>query len=208
MALAYIDAATLLAMAIVSVVRYDVLSKDFRILSLFFVGSVINTSLQFYTSMHNINNMVLLHLYTLSEYAVLMYVMSLWQKKVIMMRAFRLSIAAFFVIWGLAKIFIEDHTRFDTFTSPLANFTITCAAVYTMVFLYRENRSTLIKNARFWIISAIIVYYSGNIVFFAFTNILLSYSAPQIMFVWSIHWFIGIITNLLYSEGFLCKRLP
>ncbi|MBS4029206.1 MAG: hypothetical protein KGZ58_11315 [Ignavibacteriales bacterium] len=204
--LAYIEGTTTIAMALVAVLRYNTLQKDMRILSVFFVLGVANQAAQLYLSFQGIQNLYLFHFYTLAEYILLMSVLSLWQKNEILKTILQYSIPIYTIVWLSAKMSLENPTLFDNFTSSLSSLIFIAVSAYTLLGVVDEaGENSVFRDPRFWILSAMLLYYSGGLVFFAMSNAILFYAKPEIIFAWSLHWGIGIMANLLYTSGYLCK---
>lgn len=168
------------------------------LLWLFVCIAVLNSASIYRLVAGSTNNMIELHIYTLLEYAFLMTILSYWQKTSAMKLYLRFSILLFALIWITAKIFLEEPTRFDSFTSSLESAVLAGASAFTLLGFLRENLESLYKQPRFWVVVAILIYFSGNLVAFALRPVII---------VWSIHSMLNIISNLCYAGGFLCLRL-
>jgi hypothetical protein len=151
-----------------------------------------------YLALNKISNLWLFHVFTPLEYGFLTLVFSCWQKKPLLRLLLRLSIPLFALICLLNKLYLEDVSRFDNFTATLESAALILISVYTLFDLYRETASALFRDPRFWIAVAVLVYFSGNLPVFAFANIIT---------LWSMHHFLNITSNILFTGGFLCHRL-
>ncbi len=205
--LAYVEGATTLGMALVAVLRFDTLQKDLKILSVFFIITVASQATQLYLALHHTNNMFMFHYYTLLEYFAIMMVISMWQRTSIMQQVFRWSIVLYTIVWLFAETKFESPEAFDNFTSSFSSLLFLAASSYTLFTVIDDNKGSLFRNPKFWILSAILMYYAGSLVFFALSNAILFYTRPEIVFAWSLHWGIGILANVFYASGYLCRDL-
>lgn len=154
--------------------------------------------LALYLAFHRLVNIWLFHLFTPLEYGFLVFVFSCWQRRRVVRLLLRLSIPLFAAVCLVNKLYLEDLGRFDNFTTTLEAAALIMISVYTLFDLYRENSSPILKNPRFWVATAVLIYFSGNFPIFAFANVLT---------VWSIHHILNITSNMLFTGGFLCCRL-
>jgi hypothetical protein len=168
-----------------------------RILLVFFAVSLLIEVIVDLLALYKINNLWLFHISTLLEYTLLILVFSYWQKKDILKLSLRLSIPLFLLIWFAAKLFLESFNQFDNFTSSMAGVILVVVSSYTLYDLSKENSVSLSRDPRFWVGSAVLIYYTGNLMLFALSNIIT---------IWAIHSILNIIANLIYSGGFLCLR--
>jgi hypothetical protein len=154
--------------------------------------------LALYLAFHRVLNIWLFHLFTPLEYGFLVFVFSCWQKRPVVRLLLRASIPLFAGLCLVNKLYLENLGRFDNFTTTLEAIALIMISVYTLFDIYRENSSPILKNPRFWVATAVLIYFSGNFPIFAFANVLT---------VWSIHHILNITSNMLFTGGFLCCRL-
>ncbi|MFQ6610547.1 MAG: hypothetical protein ACE5D7_07080 [Fidelibacterota bacterium] len=142
--------------------------------------------------------MFILHSYTLVEFIFVVYILSKWQNRIKQEILLSLTYVPFFIIWLIAKIFIEDFSNFDNISSSLSSAVITVLSAYVLLELVKEwNKSR--GNAVFWVASGFLIYFSGNLVLFAL-------STTVIISTWAIHNILVIISNLFYVGGFSALR--
>jgi len=149
-------------------------------------------------ALKGINNLFILHIYTVFEFAVIVYILSHWQNKVQPRKLLLFTCIPFFTIWLIIKIFIEDPTNFDNISSSLSSAVITVISAYTLLGLVK-NWDKPIENTVFLIVSGFLIYFSGNLVLFALSSTVFTNS-------WIIHNGLVIVKNLFYAGGFLALR--
>ncbi|MFQ5605077.1 MAG: hypothetical protein ACE5HS_17575 [bacterium] len=141
-------------------------------------------------------NIWLYHFYTLGEYCFLVLIFSSWQKNVVFKKVLRLSILMFAVIWIIAKIFFEKFDQPDNYTASLECVFLVGIAALTMYEVHRESMKSLFRDERFWVASAVLIYFTGNLLSFALSNLIGNWSFH--------HSLLNIISNLFYAGGFVC----
>jgi hypothetical protein len=98
--------------------------------------------------------------------------------------------------------------------SNLDNIVLTVESVILVIFgvitlfmaLNRESIPVL-KNPIFWVSSALVVYFAGNLILFALAPLLLSMENNlDSKWIWVVHSLINVIKNLLFLGGILACR--
>jgi len=185
---------------IVGLNLYNKLDTGMKFLLLLFgIGLLIDAFgyyLYFFTKIQN--NIWLYHFYTLIEYSLLIAAFSYWQKDFKLKRMFRISIPGFAVLWIGAKLFCENFSLPDNYTASLECVLLVAVSFSTLYALSKEHLDNIFRDPRFWVGSAVLVYFSGNLLTFALSNIIGNWSFH--------HQLMNITANLLYTGGFLCLR--
>ena len=142
------------------------------------------------------NNIWLYHFYTLIEYSLLIAVFSYWQKNFKLKRMLRISIPGFAVLWIGAKFFFESFDQPDSYTTSLECVLLVGISFRTLYVVNQEHMKALFREPRFWVSSAVLIYFSSN---------LLTFALPNLAVNWGFHHaVVNVTSNLLYAGGFLC----
>jgi len=194
---AYLALFLYIILLIIGLIRFKSLSKELK-LFLFFIIFIILTDLTlFFLAAKRINNLWLIHFYTLFEFIILSFLFSYWQKTKYVIYGLRFSIFIFALIWIVAKIVLENFSRFDNFTASFSSIILMCFAIITLINLIKEPTFNILREPKFWVSSGILIYFGGNFFSFALSTVIT---------VWSLHDVINIIANLFYAGGFLSSR--
>ncbi|RMF58560.1 MAG: hypothetical protein D6748_08375 [Calditrichaeota bacterium] len=200
----WITLSTSLIVVVVGVLRFKVLIPELKILLLFLCIVLINNIMLVYWSILKINSSIFLHFYTLIEYAFLAYILSRWIKSDKFRKNVQLSIVFFFLIWLIAKFTFEKLDQFDSATATLSHFLLIIFSATSLMEINRELLEKIYKDPRFWVVSAILLYSTGSVIWLALGNYIITWPRAQMMVAWSLHWLLDIFTNFLYMGGFLC----
>lgn len=144
----------------------------------------------------NINNLPLLHLYTLGE--LIFWSFFYWK----VLRLNSIQRKTFLITTGLTaslvlinSIFIQEITGFNSNAKTLVNVLLIS---YSVIFLYQLLHLTNVerKKHRFsgLINSAVLIYYSGSLMIFMFSNYLYQYLEDDSAF-----WVFNVLLNLLFQ---------
>lgn len=178
---------------------YRRLNLDMKILLLLFAIVVLVEGYTFYQTLNKTDYYWIHHIYMPFEYGLIAFVFSCWQKKPLMRRALRISVPIFLLVCLADMISSRNLNNFNDFTAPLACTLYIGISAYTLVNLQKESPDSGLKNYRFWVGTALLIYSAGGLAYFAFFDYFFSYE------IWAIHAALNIIAHILYSIGFICQ---
>ncbi len=182
---------------ITGILSYKLLTRELKILMGFLIISFSVAMVSTHIAFTGKSNMMVFHIYTLVEYTFLIIIFSYWQKIKAVKTGLLISIPLFTLIWIIVKLFLEDPLRFDNFTSSLECAVLVSVSAYTLFSMVGENLKSLYREPRLWVSTAVLIYFSGNLITFALSSIIV---------IWTIHNVLHIIADLCYAGGFLCLR--
>lgn len=182
---------------------YKKLKRELKLIFIFFIVAFLFEIIFLLTSLNQIRNLWLFHIYTLIEFGFwgLYFFYQLKSTKFSVLIKWLMVI--FLMIWIAAKFLGEQFTYLNDFTRPLESTILVVFSAIAIFQLQKDYLFSLWKNPRFWINVGVLIYFSGNIFLFSLVNLVL-YDTPDI---WIIHSFLNIITNICYAGGLLCTRL-
>jgi len=201
--LAYLGVASTAAVVVAGILRFSLLRTEMKILLVFFIFFLAVNILSLFFSIKLGNNLWFYHFGTLIEFCAFVFVFSFWQPTKRSRLLLRLLIVGFFVFWLLAKVFIEDFRHFDSFTSSFRGALLVMIALYIVNALFLQEWQKPGKDFRFWVLSAVLIYFTADVVFIALSNLIINLPQFDVVRLWSIHWLIGILANMLYLVAFL-----
>lgn len=192
----------------VALTEYTQLKKQSKILLFYLVVSgCINLAAVILAS-KGIHNLHLLHFYTIVEFAVL----SLFFKQILTGKFISGFInCLIFVFTALCIInfsFLQSINKFNTYTRPIEAILL---IGYCLVYFERESRIiqslSWVKNAVNWMVTGILLYFSGALFLFAFSNVVSIKVSPDIKIqLWNVHATLVLIMYVLFAIGFRkCK---
>ncbi|MBD3233867.1 MAG: hypothetical protein GF315_09105 [candidate division Zixibacteria bacterium] len=201
----YLSSLTGFITLITGLLLFRKLDSALRIIVVYFFVICLVDTTQLLQAVYYGNNSVLLHIFTILEYSFLAWVFQHWQTGKIAKHIIRWSIPVFILIGILFKIYLEPLQNFDGFTASLSAALLIFISLYTLITILlerniiRENYENLISLPKFWVSIAVLVYFSGNILTFAFGKFVSD---------WGFSISINVIFNLLILVGLLCRRHP
>ncbi len=177
---------------------YRSLNIDMRVLLIFLSAGVVSTSVGLYLAIQVKNNLLLFHIWTLTEYTFLIFIFSFWQKSYRFKKALRWSIPLFMFLWLVAKISqIEQFDQIHNATRSIGSIILMSVSIYTLYQL-NEVSNTLYKDYRFWVCLGVLFYYPSSIALFSLSDLRL------VSQTWHVHAMMNVAANLSYVGSFLC----
>lgn len=204
----YLVPVSVLAPLTTGAVRFRVLTKALKLLCYYFATSLCVNIITAVLSYYRIPNLIFFHLYTGVEAIFL----SLFFQQIIGSRVIKKILSFFIVAFPLLCIinyfYVQNGNVFNTYTHSLE------ALVFMMLSIHyfweqsrQEDQIKWVHVPLNWIISGFLLYFSSTFFLYIFSNVLIkNYSNAVNVFIWNVHGFIVIATNILWTIGFYkCK---
>ena len=171
------------------------------------------TVYEFYLQLNKESNLFLMEYYSPVEYTLLALTFYSVQS-IRHIRNFVLgSIVVFLIIWVLSITVFPSVRSFNNTILTFESILLCGIAVLTLVDMGRNN-FVFTLHPGFWIIIAVLIYFAGNLIFFALWHLILpdsilpAHGRPEESHLyWIIHHVLNISMHLLYSVSFLCRHV-
>jgi hypothetical protein len=191
----FISACSIIVPLIIGLLYFQRLKLDMKFLVVFFFLIILIEVTNIILAYNCISNIWLLHIYTPLEYGFLVLIFSFWQKETALRKVLLISIP-FFVLFSISiKMTLEDLNHFDNYTATFESIILVGISTYTLFNVSRKNRGALYSKPCFWVGIAVLIYFSGNLLAFALSKAIVT---------WTWHSILNIIANLCFAGGFLC----
>ncbi len=195
--LGFISSLSGLVPVIVGLIIWRSITVEMRILLVYFVLTCLVDSFLIHQAYYAKTNVWLIRYFTPLEYGIFALVFSYWQNKSRDRKLLRASIPGFIIYFGCVEAFFDIPGNFDSYTASLEGLFLIGISAYTMVNLNTKGIYQPLRDPRFWICSAVLIYFSGNLILFSWSKVIM---------VWWIHNVLNIISNLIFAGGVLCLR--
>ncbi|WP_316822066.1 hypothetical protein [Pedobacter gandavensis] len=155
--------------------------------------------------LHGINNLPLLHFYTIVEYLFILWYFrsSLNEEKA--SRVIGLLMVVFPVLSILDLLLIQDIFQFNSYPRPVAALIIIGLCMYYF-FRYsgNENKKSWATIPFNWINTGLLIYFCSGLIYFAFLSIITKYASAATYYLFgTIHATLVLLMYLLFAIGFL-----
>ena len=187
---------------VIGTVRYRHLSKPCRIIYFFTIIACLTEISSYITRLLGINNMPLLHIYTVVEFAMISWFYHTLFKKIF--SASPVAIIALLFACGsvINSLFIQRILSFNSYTRGIeAILIILYALIFLYVFFFQPDARNLMNDPVLWINAGILIYFSGAATLFILSNYILPLGYQFNKNVWGVHALLSIIMYLLITVG-------
>lgn len=186
--------------------RLKLLGKEYRLLFVFIAISFAVEIITSIMSMNSKNNLWLGNLFFLVECFFWCIIIMGWLASKRTRLFIFIFLAAYTLIWGFTTFFVLDFYMFNTYARTVESFTFVFLSCFLLITVSTDTSQVIFKNPKFWFGSALLIYFSVNLIVFGTVNYISSNHAQLMDNTWIIHSFTNIFANLLFAIGFLCIR--
>jgi hypothetical protein len=154
---------------------------------------------------HQINNLPLLHFYTIVEFLFIMRFFQLILNTQFVHRLIGILMVIFPVFCVLDFVFIQSIYQFNSYPRPLgALIIIGLCLFYFFRYTESEEQKPWVNDPLNWIVTGLLVYFGSSLFHFAFLNILYEHASLKVNWVFVyIHATLVMVMYLLFTVGFL-----
>ena len=202
--LTYLSSASILLPAAVSFYYFPKLNSELKLLSVFFGIGVVTEAIVLSTSYFQVNNLWLINIFVLLEGFVLMYLIGKWfdSKRLFLVSMFLFVIYGIF--WFITSLVSGNIFEFNRHEKTAKAIVLVLLSGTLLIRLSMNEQIDLLKDYRFWMTSAVLIYFAVTLIVYSTASLMLNVSHYLMHYTWSIHSGINIIANLLFTHGFVC----
>jgi hypothetical protein len=146
------------------------------------------------------NNLVVSHVFGLVEGALLI---SFFHEVLRMpKRRYRYLLTAFILLYISISILFDNILEFNTYSRSFEALLMVVFAILSLHLFYVKEEDIFIeKSPEFWIVIAVLIYFSGGLFSFLLSSDMLSQSPDHFYGSWIIHNFSNLVRNILFTIG-------
>ncbi len=196
----------IIAPFLLAVARYNRLSKALKIITWYLMLSVVTQAVSLILWKESINNLPLLHVFTVLEFLLLFTYYS-FQSKPLFTRSWFYTILVLFLSFALLDAFVlENLHSFNIYTRSLEAFIFIGCSVHWFIHSLTIESKVVFgeQNALKYMNAGFFIYFSGSLILFAFSNYINHLGRPLLMNIWTLHTLLLIVLYLFIFTGF-CK---
>lgn len=182
------------------------LTRETRVLAIYFAVSFVLTVIQLLLALNGINNLWIYQFFCPVQFVLLAFVFFRWNENSFVGIFIRYSVPTFVLAWCVSAFLVANPAATLTYADPISAVVLILVSSYTLVRLDRLEGSSVLDVPAFWISAATIAYFGGTLVFSALSISLLRASIQTMQIAWSTQSVVSILANLVYAGGFLCLR--
>jgi hypothetical protein len=205
--LMYIAVFSVLIPIIIGILKANTKNRAIQIFVLYLIIRLTVDSVSIWFIREYYVDLNVLHIFILTEYILLMLVLYFWQTLISIKKVLLTLILLYIFFWVIAKFSFEPFNGLYSFSLSVSQGILALSAGYTL-FVVTENRAEpLATNPRFWFLVSMVFYFIGTLIPTALVGVFFKERGQAPLFLWSVNWLVAIISNLLYTIGFLCPQI-
>ena len=160
-----------------------------------FLGGLTQLASSYLNGLHY-NNLWLLHFYTPLEFACILWFYSIVLQGFIKKAVFLWSAVGFAVLSALNSQFLQHPETFNTYARSLEGLLV---ILLCLIWCYRTLLEMKIRRLEqdpvFWVNTGFLLYFSGTVLLFAFSNYIVGINRALNLYIWAFH---ALFSLLLY----------
>lgn len=178
----------------IGIYRYKLLELPKRLILALMTCSVVANVVQVVLGLYKVNNLLVGHLYVLAEFSLIACIYKIILSKFIPAKAFWVMLLGFIVFSLFNAFYIQGWQGTNSYQR-----TTECVLLFFVVLLYfyktlKELQVQQIeREPMFWFSVGLLLYFSGALFIFIFSNYLLRYSQDLGITFWIVHDFFLIL---------------
>ena len=188
--------------ALVSVIRYRKMNYAVKTMACYVLLGGITQVYSSYLGSQKVNNLWVLHWYTPMEFACITWFFSTVLKGFIPPKTFVGLAIVFAVLSTLNSMFLQNTETFNTYARSLEGILV---IILCLLWCYRTLMEMKIQHLEqdpvFWVNTGFLLYFSGNVLLFAFSNYILNINHALNLYIWAFHALFSILLYTLITIG-------
>lgn len=154
------------------------------------------------------NNLYIFHLFTVVEFILISLFYAVYFKQYFKPLIFIILIPLFLII-AITEYYTKGAASMNNISASAESIILVSYALFLYYFVMTKSLiEHLLSHSIFWFNSAVLVYFSGNLLLFIFSSYLAETENKNYFMLWAtIHSFFNITFNLLLSIGFWKTRV-
>lgn len=196
--------ASVVVPVVFAIVKFSDLNKPLTTIFFYLLFAGMVNACAALLAFRQINNLPLLHVYTIAEFLFL----ALFFYQVTGSPGMKKGVLAgmlLFPLYGFINFtFIQSLQVFNSYTRPVEAILLIMGslAFFYMQSLKNQNSSWQAQPET-WIVIGILVYFSSSLVQFSFSNVVSSHAGRNVkLLIWTIHATLVLIMYVLFAVGF------
>lgn len=176
-------------------------TKSVQYLWAFFAFAAISEIILFILNTQGLRSAWYHHIYTLIEYVLIIMILTNWQTPSTVVRLMRASVPIYiscFIFFKIAGLENFEPGSYNSLTRPLAVLLLSTFSILSLQALWRQSSANLTSDYRFWMLLALVLYYSTSLVLCAF---MFTKNHALLVALFKIHAVANITRNLLFTIG-------
>ncbi len=202
---AHVAAASFFIPAGIGYRNWRILQPPMKIFTLFCFFLVVQVIAEFVLGRLGIANHFVSNIHVLVQVECILFLYFKWVQKTRLKDSLKIAGLMYFVFWFLDVSFLPFPKEFRENIDTVASCILLVASVIILGQIVGVSKISITQYSVFWIAIGTLLYSSGTIVVFSFSNTILNMGMEYFNMLWHINWGFTIIANLFFVRSFSCK---
>lgn len=190
---------------VVGLYYYRLLIREMKILVLYLsISFIFELSLFFYGSF-GINNLWLIQVWTIIEYIFFVILFSFWIQEGKFRKMLIYSTIPFIIFYITDIVLLSEVDKFNNYSRSVECLIFSGVAGYALYDLSKAHTGSLWQNFRFYLILAVFLYFTGSLMIYALSNLVIEYAFNIALQFFMIPLVLNSISYFLFAGGILCQ---
>jgi hypothetical protein len=200
-----ISAATNIIPAGAGIIRFKRLSKSMRFLAILSILACLQIVASYLAALWRQNNLFLDDYYAFIEFIMVWSVYYFSTER----RNSKLVLTAFgvvFLVTWLFKVPLYDGpVPIGGTMAVIDRILLIVISLVAAQEVLRGEATHILEKPIFWVVMGILMYATGTIMIFGFSDVLLKSGLAYFNMAWHINWALSIAANLFYTKALMCN---
>jgi hypothetical protein len=190
---------------VVGLFYYRRLMREMKILVLYLSISFIFELSLFLLGLLGINNLWMVQVWTIIEYIFIVVLFSYWMKVGKIRMVLIYSVIPFIIFYIIDVALLSEVDKFNSYSRSVECLIFSGVAGYALYDLSKTHTGSLWQNFRFYLILAVFLYFTGSLMIYALSNLVIEYAFNIALPFFMIPLVLNSISYFLYAGGILCQ---
>ena len=195
----YLSMFSIIIPVLVVAIRWKTMNDLQRLIRNLVIVTFFSEAIIYALTFFTVNNLPVVHLFTVLQFAILVWVLRKGLKPSFSKKRSWALIFLFSCFAIVDAVFLNGIFNFNSYSRPLASFIL---LILVLSFFHKTLKELKIKSLHqepiFWINIGVLIYFSGSLFIFLFTNYIKA-SNEALFTLWGIHAIFNILLNISYS---------
>jgi hypothetical protein len=190
---------------LVGLFYYRSLIREMKILVLYLSISFIFELSLFLLGLLGVNNLWMVQVWTIIEYIFIVVLFSYWLKESKIRKMLIYSTIPFIIFYIIDVALLSEINKFNSYSRSVESLIFSGVAGYALYDLSKAHTGSLWQNFRFYLVLAVFLYFTGSLMIFALSNLLIEYTSNLAKLLFMIPMILNLISYFLFAGGILCQ---
>lgn len=201
--LGYISTSAVVVPLIIACLNFKYISDYTKPLFFYFIASFVTEITCIILDKYYITITPILFIYTILEFILISLFYYRFLNRYIKSSIINI-ISILFILVSILCIYIFGLQKADLYARTLESFALPSYCLFLFYYVLKNLVfDNLLDSPIFWINTAILLYFAGNLVIFIFSEYIANHRSESYLLLWkSIHTFFNVSMNILFGIGF------